>query len=44
MTKQPKKSTFSRDELIKEVKRGTKIGKLIMRVEIEYLRGLKNII
>ena len=43
MTK-PKKSIFSRDELIKEVKKGTKIGKLIVKAELEYLQAMKNLI
>jgi len=42
MTK--KKSTFSPAELIKEVKANTKIGKLMTKVELEYLRGMKNIV
>ena len=34
------KSTFSKDELIKEVKKRTKVGKLIVKIEMEYLRAL----
>ena len=34
------KTTFSKDELIKEVKKRTKVGKLIVKIEMEYLRSL----
>ncbi len=34
---------FTRDELIKRVKRGDAIGQKIMEVELDYLKSLKNI-
>ncbi|HBH46062.1 MAG: hypothetical protein A2445_03555 [Candidatus Jacksonbacteria bacterium RIFOXYC2_FULL_44_29] len=34
--------SFSRDELIERVQKGDKIGKTIERVEMEWLRALKN--
>ncbi len=33
--------SFSRDELIKHVKGGDKIGKKIVEIELEFLRALK---
>lgn len=34
--------TFSRDELIKHVESGDKIGKTIEQIEMEWLRAFKN--
>jgi len=39
-----RKHAFTKEELIREVKKGTKVGKLMTRVELEYLKGLKNIV
>lgn len=35
------KGSFSRDELIRHVKKGDEIGKIITNVEMEWLRALK---
>ena len=32
---------FSRDELIEEVKKETELGKIIMKMQLEYLRAMK---
>lgn len=37
------KGTFKKKDLIKHVKKSDPIGKKIVRVELEYLRSLKNI-
>ena len=34
---------FSRDELIEEVKKETELGKIIMKMQLEYLRAMKRI-
>jgi len=34
---------FTRDELIKRVKQGDEIGQKIVKVELDYLKSLKNI-
>ena len=34
---------FTRDELIKTVKQGDEIGQKIVKVELDYLKSLKNI-
>lgn len=34
------KSTYSKSELIREVEKGTKVGKLIIKAEMEYLKAL----
>ena len=39
-----RKHAFTKEELIKEVKKGSSVGKLMTRVELEYLKGLKNIV
>ena len=39
-----RKHSFTKEELIKRVEKGDKIGKLMTKVELEYLRGLKNIV
>ena len=34
---------FTRDELIKRVQKGDEIGKKIVEVQLNYLKGLKNL-
>lgn len=34
------KHTFTKKELIKEIKKGSKIGKLVVKVEMEWLKAL----
>ena len=35
--------SYTKDELIQEVKKGSKIGEKIIKVEIEFLRSLKDL-